>query len=441
MKDKRIAIILLLLIISLTSLLHTFASEPVNLEGINVSGRFLVPMRAIFENLGATVDWDGATRTVTGIKDAIEVKLTIDDVNAYINDELIVLDVPATIEEGRTYVPARFVGEALGADVGWDGTKRMATVALGDTVISIYEELPPEPEVIITESISHTVFPRVVRNGGNQRISLEATITDDEGMPVEGSYVEFFISSGQQDRNNQVVYESQVTDENGRIRASYTTSAMDNDRSFIVRIGAIVDDENVEAASNFIVTNQPTARVHGVVSYPTTGEPVSNISVGWALRDSNAHRYLSYTDFNGRYDAYVPISNGTAYIGIDFRENLLDVTGLHRSSQSYIDPSINRFSLEVMADINRADTNYEVNFDHGIVKGRTRNNAQVYVMKYVDGVRDDQRGILFDALPDGNFVLPLQPGRYDFTHMGGAYLARNVIISKGEILDLGTIDR
>ncbi len=64
-------------------------------------------------------------------------------------------------------MPARFVGEALGANVSWDATKRMASVSLGDTLLNIYEELPPEPEIVITENISHTVYPRVVRNGGN----------------------------------------------------------------------------------------------------------------------------------------------------------------------------------------------------------------------------------------------------------------------------------
>ncbi len=238
-------------------------------------------------------------------------------------------------------------------------------------------------------------------------------------------------------RFNQVVYETQVTDENGRIRASYTTSAMDNDRNFVVKIVTSIDEEYVEGVSNFIVTNQPTARVHGVVYYPTTGEPASNIRVMWAQRDLHVHRELSFTDSNGRYDAYVPIRSKTAFIGIDFEENILNVTNLHRSSLSYIDPNTNRFSMEIMAD-----TNYEINFDHGIVIGRTRNNAEIYVMRYVNGVRDDKEGIAFDALSDGTFVIPLQAGVYDFVHMrSAAYLVRNVTANKGETVDLGTIDR
>ncbi len=82
-------IVTLFLLAMLVSSVFSIALDPVNLEGINVSGRFLVPMRSIFENLGATVDWDGTTRTVTGIKDEIEVKLVIDDINAYVNGELI----------------------------------------------------------------------------------------------------------------------------------------------------------------------------------------------------------------------------------------------------------------------------------------------------------------------------------------------------------------
>ncbi|MEW6573430.1 MAG: stalk domain-containing protein [Bacillota bacterium] len=85
-------------------------------------GRTLVPLRAIFEALGATVDWDGTTRTVTGRKGTTTVKLVVGQKTAYVNGEAVTLDVPARIISGRTMVPLRFVGESLGARVEWDGT-------------------------------------------------------------------------------------------------------------------------------------------------------------------------------------------------------------------------------------------------------------------------------------------------------------------------------
>lgn len=83
------------------------------------NGRTLVPMRAIFENLGADIAWDGETSTVTGTKNGIEVKLTIGNTTAYVNGREITLDTPATLIDSRTMVPVRFVSESLGANVEW----------------------------------------------------------------------------------------------------------------------------------------------------------------------------------------------------------------------------------------------------------------------------------------------------------------------------------
>lgn len=91
-----------------------------DVEPTIVQGRTLVPVRAIFEALGADVGWDDATRTVTATKEDITIRLTIDNITAYINGVPKTLDVPAMIMQGRTMVPARFVAESLNANVRWD---------------------------------------------------------------------------------------------------------------------------------------------------------------------------------------------------------------------------------------------------------------------------------------------------------------------------------
>lgn len=92
-------------------------------------GRALVPLRAIFEALGAQVDWDGKTRTVTGRKGSTTIKLVIGQKTANVNGRAVTLDVPGKIAGGRTLVPLRFVGESLGAAVEWDGAKRMVVIS------------------------------------------------------------------------------------------------------------------------------------------------------------------------------------------------------------------------------------------------------------------------------------------------------------------------
>ena len=110
---------------------------PVILNGVELicdqppvidSGRTLVPLRAIFEGLGASVDWDGATRTVTSTLDDTTVVMTVDSAVMYRNGQAVTLDVPAKILSGRTMVPVRAIGEAFGADVRWDGATRTVYV-------------------------------------------------------------------------------------------------------------------------------------------------------------------------------------------------------------------------------------------------------------------------------------------------------------------------
>ncbi|MDO4281818.1 MAG: copper amine oxidase N-terminal domain-containing protein, partial [Peptococcaceae bacterium] len=90
--------------------------------------RTLVPMRAIFEALGASVQWNGADRTITSTKGDTTITLAIGSNTMRVNDQTITLDAPAQITASRTLVPIRAIGEALGADVQWNGTDRSVTV-------------------------------------------------------------------------------------------------------------------------------------------------------------------------------------------------------------------------------------------------------------------------------------------------------------------------
>lgn len=88
------------------------------------NNKTLVPLRGVFEALGAKVDWNQHTKNITATKDSRMIELTIGSSKAYINGTLNVLDVSAKVKNNRTFIPIRFIGEALGADVKWnDHTK------------------------------------------------------------------------------------------------------------------------------------------------------------------------------------------------------------------------------------------------------------------------------------------------------------------------------
>ena len=87
---------------------------------VSEEGRMLVPLRAIFEALGAEIAWDGNTQTVTAVKDGTTISLTLGDKNATKNGETIELEVPAKSVGGRTFVPVRFIADSFGVEVGWN---------------------------------------------------------------------------------------------------------------------------------------------------------------------------------------------------------------------------------------------------------------------------------------------------------------------------------
>lgn len=85
-----------------------------------INDRTMVPMRKIFEYLGAEVDWNHDTKGITAVKDDVNIRMQIDVCDMYVNDEKITLDVAPVIADSRTLVPVRAISEALDACVGWE---------------------------------------------------------------------------------------------------------------------------------------------------------------------------------------------------------------------------------------------------------------------------------------------------------------------------------
>jgi len=97
-------------------------------------GRTLVPMRAIFEAMGAEVTWHESTQTAQGARGTTLVTLWIGHNIMTVSSTISVdtlnftLDVPPQIIGGRTLVPARAIAEAFGADVYWDASTQTVII-------------------------------------------------------------------------------------------------------------------------------------------------------------------------------------------------------------------------------------------------------------------------------------------------------------------------
>ena len=93
-------------------------------------GRTMVPVRFVSEQLGGEVTWLEDTRQVKIQDDGQQILLTIDSVQALVGDQEQTLDSPAVIVSARTFVPLRFVSETLGAQVSWHEETKTITIAL-----------------------------------------------------------------------------------------------------------------------------------------------------------------------------------------------------------------------------------------------------------------------------------------------------------------------
>ena len=85
-----------------------------------ISGRTMVPIRGIFEYMGATVEWDEATKTAICTKGNTIVKITVNSPDMYINNQIRKMDIAPCVVDGKILAPARFVAEAFGGEAYWN---------------------------------------------------------------------------------------------------------------------------------------------------------------------------------------------------------------------------------------------------------------------------------------------------------------------------------
>ncbi|HKU81929.1 MAG TPA: copper amine oxidase N-terminal domain-containing protein, partial [Candidatus Tumulicola sp.] len=91
-------------------------------------GTILIPLRSMFEQMGATVSYDPGTKTATVSKPGSEVKVTVGKPEVLINGESRPLDLPPIIYQGNVLVPVRVISEGMGAYVQWVPDRHLVVV-------------------------------------------------------------------------------------------------------------------------------------------------------------------------------------------------------------------------------------------------------------------------------------------------------------------------
>lgn len=97
-------------------------------KAIIQNGSTLVPLRGIFEALGAEVKWNQSTKTIDAKKGNTNIWLKIGSKATKVNGKIVNIDISAQVVKGNTLVPLRFISEALGAEVKWNQTTKTITI-------------------------------------------------------------------------------------------------------------------------------------------------------------------------------------------------------------------------------------------------------------------------------------------------------------------------
>ena len=96
-----------------------------------LGGRVVVPMRGIFEKLGASVEWNQEENMVVATRGETRIEMPIGKKTVNVGGKMVELDQPAVVVNGRAMVPLRFISEALGARVEWNEAQVLVSISSG----------------------------------------------------------------------------------------------------------------------------------------------------------------------------------------------------------------------------------------------------------------------------------------------------------------------
>ncbi len=200
---KKTAIFILALTTSLTLGTFAYGSDNIKLNINNkevtsdvapqiIDNRTMVPVRAIFEGVGAEVKWDSETKSITGNKNGIEVVMTLDSNIASVNGKNITMDCGPVIINNRTLAPARYVAEAFGYKVNWDNDSKTVNIILSNNELTTVNTETTTQATTTTESTTETTTFETTTNPmySYSNYYKPGTYTTGKDIP-EGEYVIF----------------------------------------------------------------------------------------------------------------------------------------------------------------------------------------------------------------------------------------------------------
>jgi len=198
-----------------------------------MNGRTLVPMRDIFEALGATVQWNPVTRGIVAQRGTTDVGLQIGNRAASINSQRVTLDQSPILLRGSTLVPLRFVSEALGAQVNWDGSQRLVSVMSAGTQVAGVRTISVPRGAVVPVTMDQTLSSATARVGQTFTATVASENVGDSEFPP-GTKIQGVVtqSSVRTDTNPGVLeldFRNVVLPDGTRYPITASLTSLDND--------------------------------------------------------------------------------------------------------------------------------------------------------------------------------------------------------------------
>jgi len=155
-----------------------------------INDRTMVPFRAIFETLGGTVEFDGATRTVSSLLGGKKLSFVIGEYEAVLETsggkEIIPIDSAPVIVNDYTLVPVRFVAESSGLKVIWDDFYREVVIIDTDAWKREIEQKSPFINMLLDMPLSAMVYEKPMQATENVDIEVSLGIENANELLDEG---------------------------------------------------------------------------------------------------------------------------------------------------------------------------------------------------------------------------------------------------------------
>lgn len=273
-----------------------FSSKP-----IQENGTTLVPLRTIFEGLGASVKWDAKTQTVKASKNGVNIAITMGQKFAIKDGNKIQLTTKPRTILGVTYVPLRFIGESFGSTIEVHGKE-----------INIVSPVPPSFEYGAKDNSAQTTTPPAQAPNPSTVPSTSTTSVQEIGkLSNRVVYIETYDASNKVlasgsgvviSSDGKIITNYHVIDEAASVKVEFN-----DQRSFTTSI-ILSKDESRDLALLKIPATNLAAVTMGDSTTLQLGEEVVAIGSPLGFKNSLTSGVISQTSRNVQGQNYIQIS-------------------------------------------------------------------------------------------------------------------------------------